>query len=332
LRWKKEITLDGGQQIVSSNLPAFGNSNQVIWVLDHANPGDYVVLAKMSSTATTPITDTAMAAFVWSYGMLLNNWNPATGLVCDKAKDVSGEFDAIQATGSLVAATAIAKQLGIVDHANAIQIVRQISDTLLLKAPRYHGLWPHWIKTLPDGKFTIADNADWSSVDTLIAAIGLLSAQSGLGMNTSGTEQMLQAIDWGNLVKASGISHGYYYAGNLNPHSWDVFGGESWLVEWAYAGVTGQVAPIARSTPPTANGSGFIDELAWLYVPPPSGPDYWGTDWTSYRQKAADTQISYYPTYDRASCFSVTVQGSSPLLGPRVTTHLLCAGPWPAPA
>jgi hypothetical protein len=41
--------------------------------------------------------------------------------------------------------------------------------------------------------------------------------------------------------------------------------------------------------------------MAWLYVPPSSGQDYWGTDWTSYRRTAADKQISYYPP---TSCFT----------------------------
>jgi hypothetical protein len=312
LRWKDETTLTGKQQTLRFNLPALGNINQVAWVLDHAKASDDVVLDKVSFTATTPITDTAKAAFVWSYGMLLNNWNPATGLVRDKAKEVSGEFDAIQATGSLAAATAIAKQLEIVDPADAIQIVQKISDTLLLKIPRKHGkhgLWPHFVMISPAGKFTIAGDTEWSSVDTVIAAIGLLGAQSGLGMDTSGTEQILQAINWGNLVTASGISHGYCM-GNLIrdpsgiPVSWDIFGGESWLVELAYAGVTGHVAPITYPMQPTANGSGFIDELAWLYISPPSGQDYWETDWTSYRWAAANKQILYYPTHDPTSCFS----------------------------
>ena len=105
-RWTHEITLNGGAQIVSVDLPALGNVNELVWVLDRAAAGDSVVLDSISFTATTQITDTATAAFVWSYGQLLNNWNPATGLVRDKAKDASGEFDAIQATGSLAAATA----------------------------------------------------------------------------------------------------------------------------------------------------------------------------------------------------------------------------------
>jgi hypothetical protein len=96
------------------------------------------------------------------------------------------------------------------------------------------------------------------------------------------------------------ISMGYEYDGRRVGNEkdgqwvelfWDVFGGESWLVELAYASTTGQVAPIRNPAPPTANGSGFIDELPWLFVPPPSGPDYWGTDWTTYRLAAAAYQL-----------------------------------------
>ena len=200
LHWKKEIILNGGPQVVSSDLPVLGNINEHLWVLDHASAGAYVVLESVSFTATTQITDTATAAFVWSYGMLLNNWNPATGLVRDKAKDASGEFDAIQATGSLAAATAVAEQIGVVTHEDAVQIVGKISDTLLLDLPRFHGLWPHWVQVSPAGEMSIVPNTEWSSVDTVIAAVGLLAAQSALGMDTSGTEQMLQAMDWDDLV------------------------------------------------------------------------------------------------------------------------------------
>ena len=60
----------------------------------------------------------------------------------------------------------------------------------------------------------------------MIAAVGLLEAQSGLGMDTSGTEQMLREIEWDTLVTDNGISHGYAYSGELIPYTWDVFGGE----------------------------------------------------------------------------------------------------------
>ena len=304
LRWKKEIILRGGPQVVSFELPVLGDINEILWVLDNAYAGDYVILEKVSFTATTHITDTATAAFVWSYGMLLNNWNPSTGLVRDKAKDPSGVFDAIQATGSLAAATAMAEQLGIVSRADAVEIVGKISETLLLDLPRFQGLWPHWVKLSPKGEIVIVPNTEWSSVDTAIAAIGLLTAQSALEMDTSGTETMLQAIDWDNLVLPGGISHGYTYTGDLIPYAWDVFGGESWLVELAYTGVTGQASSISYSSPPTANGSGFIDELAWLFVSSPTGQDYWETDWASYRLEAADKQISYYLTHYPQSCYT----------------------------
>ena len=304
LRWGQEFMLKGGRQVLSLELPVLGDVNELIWILDNSNTGDYVILENVSFMATTQIMDTETAAFVWSYGMLLSNWNPTTGLVRDKARDPSGEFDAIQSTGCLAAATAMAEQLGIVAHADAVEIVNKISETLLSDLPRFHGLWPHWVMISPENEVIIVPGTEWSSVDTVIAAIGLLTAQSGLGMNTSGTEQMLQAIDWNDLVLPGGISHGYTYSGDLIPYAWDVFGGESWLVELVYTSVTGQTAPISYSSPPTANGSGFIDELAWLFVPPLSGQDYWETDWSSYRLQAIDDQISYYPTYYPQSCYS----------------------------
>jgi hypothetical protein len=304
LSWKHEFKLDGVEQAINAELPALGNINQLVIVLDNATAGDFVVLKRISMTAIVPTSDTGTDAFVWSYGMLLNNWNPATGLVRDKAKDASGEFDAIQATGSLAAATAVAQQLGVISRPDAAEIVNKISDSLLLKLPRFHGLWPHWVKTSSTGEFVIVDQTEWSSVDTVIAAIGLLEAQTSLGLDTSGTEQLLKEIDWNDLVTEKGISHGYSYDGDLIPYAWDAFGGESWLVELAYAGGTGQVAPLAYASPPTANGSGFIDELAWLFVPPPVRQDYWGTDWASYRTAVVEKQISYYPSHDSSSCFA----------------------------
>jgi beta-glucosidase len=294
LRWKEELVLEGGRQVVRSDLPALRDTNELLWVLDDASAGDFVVLGSLAFTATTQIADTATAAFVWSYGMLLNNWDSTTGLVRDKARDTGGSFDAIQATGSLAAATAVANQLGIVSRASALEIVGRISDTLHQDLPRFHGLWPHFVEVSPSGEVTIEPGIEWSSVDTVIAAFGLLAAQSALGMDTAGTEQMLEAVDWNDLLTEDGISHGYTYEGNRISSVWDVFGGESWLVALAYAAAAGQVAPMTYSSPPTANGAGFIDELAWLFVEPPPGRDVWGTDWSAYRRAAGDNQLLYY--------------------------------------
>jgi hypothetical protein len=303
LEWSQEFELDGGRQVIRAELDALGDINEFLWVLDGATAGEYVTIENVTFSATTPITDTAVAAFVWSYGMLLNNWDPATGLVRDKAHDSSGTFDAIQATGSLAAATAMAEQLGIIEHNTAVQIVTRIGETLLNDLPRYHGLWPHWVTVSEAGDLSIVPGTEWSSVDTAIAAIGLLTAQEGLDLDTSGTEWMIQSIDWHDLLMPGGIGHGYGFDGDRLPYAWDVFGGESWLVDLAYAGTVGQVPPLAYLDPPTANGSGFIDEMAWLFVSPPAETDFWGNDWQAYRETTVHKQTSYYPTYNPTSCF-----------------------------
>jgi len=304
VRWVNEITLTGQEQILKTDLPPLSEINQLVWIIDQGLDKDYVVLDSIIFTATTPISDTATAAFVWSYGMLLNNWNPDTGLVRDKARDPSGKFDGIQVTGSLAAATAMAYQLGVIDDQDAVQIIDKISETLLFSVPKRNGLWPHWMQVSQDGKIDIASGTEWSSVDTVIAAIGLLTAQGSLGLDTSSTESMIQAIDWDSLQMEGGISHGYDFSGVLIPYAWDVFGSESWLVELAYAAATGNVSVLPFSEPPTANGSGFIDEMAWLFVSPPEGLDYWSNDWNPYRVSAAERQIGYYGSEYPNSCLA----------------------------
>jgi hypothetical protein len=313
LKWLHEDRLSGDRQTIYSDLPPLKNISQLVLVLDNASPGDSLVIDEISLIASTSITDTPTAAFVWSYGMLLNNWNPASGLVRDKATDASGEFDAVQATGSLAAATAIAEQLGVINYQDSVAIVNKISDTLMNRIPRNHGLWPHWVRASSDGKFEIVPDTEWSSVDTVIAAIGLLDARSGLNLDTTSIEQILREVDWNNLLTLKGISHGYTYDDQLIPYAWDVFGGESWLVELAYASATGKVATLMFPSPPTSNGAGFIDELSWLFTKPPSNVDYWGTDWTIYRSNQSKNQLTYYSARNPNRCYSqIGLFGLSP--------------------
>lgn len=306
LRWKSETLLNGDAQVLSFDLPpTVGKVNHLVWVLDNASPGDTVVLERVSLTATTQITDTAMRGFVWSYAMLLANWDEGVGHVRDKAHVAAGEFEATQTTGSLAAVTAVAEQLGVVSHSDATSVVNRISQALLVETPRYHGLLPHFVQTSANGAITIVPETEWSSIDTVIAAIGLLTAQSSLGLDTWGAESLLREIDWADLTRPDGmIAMGYDSAGVRIPWAWDTFGGEAWLMELSYAAATGQVAPLAHPAPPTAGGAGFIDELHFLFVPPPPGPDFWGTDWSAYRSAAADNQIHYYPTHYPDSCLT----------------------------
>jgi hypothetical protein len=306
--WEGSEPLTGGAQTITFNdLNVSSDIKTLNWFLGPVTPNDYVVVDHVAFTATTSITDIALAGFVWSYGMLLNNWDPNTGLVRDQARDLKGVHDGIQSTGSLAAATVVAEQLGVIDHTDAVQIVTQISNTLLSEIPRYHGLWPHFVEEISStGVLTIESGKEWSSIDTAIAAIGLLEAQKALSLDTSGTKRMLRGIDWDDLLTPEGISHGYSYTGTLMSNSentWNTFGGESWLVGWAYAVATHKIAPLRYKNPPTANGSGFIDEIAWLFVEPPEvdALDVWCGDWDSYRKEAADKQILYY--HNSGYCF-----------------------------
>ena len=299
LNWSQTFALTGGAQTIQVSLPSITDTTNLNWILEPAVVGDYVVVDSIYLSATMPITETAEQAFLWSYGMLLNNWTPETGLIRDQSRFPSGDFEAIQSTGALAAATAVAEQLGYVNHADAIQIVSKISDTLLLELPKSHGdygLWPHWVEITHSNTITILPYTEWSSVDTAIAAVGLIEAQQALGLDTTGTETFLSEIDWSDLVTTTGISHGYNYSGTLIPYAWDTFGGESWLLALAYAAAEGTVPPLEYPLPPTANGSGFIDELAWIFVPPPACLDVWSANWPVYRASAAETQTSFFKT------------------------------------
>lgn len=303
--WSATAALSGGPQTIRLDLPGQGTATELRLLLEGAAPGALFEVSRIVVHVTNPISDTATAAFVWSYALLLRNWDPDTGLVRDKARVAGGQFDAIQATGSLAAATALARQLGVVAPFEAAQIVQRIARALLVEVPRHRGLLPHFVVVTPGEGITIAPGTEWSSVDTLIAGLGLLTAQSGLGLNPSGAEELLAGIDWADLTAANGVvAHGYGPDGVRLASVWDVFGGESWLVDLAYAAATGEVAPLGFPAPPTANGSGFIDELAWLLVPPPERADVWGADWPAYRAAAAAAQVGYFPTQAPGGCLA----------------------------
>lgn len=307
--WTETRPLHGGAQTIAFD-PTFEPGQQateLTWSLQGAEPGETAVLRSASLTVANPITDTATAAFVWSYGMLLANWDPDTGLVRDKARDASGEFDAIQSTGALAAATALAHQLGIVSADDAKAIVGKIAATLLSDVPRYKGLWPHWVR-VDNGTVEAHPASEWSSIDTVIAALGLLDAQVALGLDPTMTVAFLQTIDWSPLWMADGVSMGYSPDGKPLQSQWDTFGGESWLVALANAVAHPSVMPppMRDPSPPTADGSGFIDELAWLFVPAPPHADVWGTDWRTYRQAAARAQAEYFDVHHPDSCAART--------------------------
>ena len=96
------------------------------------------------------------------------------------------------------------------------------------------------------------------------------------------------------------VGHGFDDACAPLGSAWGDFGGESWLVALGYVASTGlSTPPPMNPEPPTFNGSGFIDEIAWLLVPAPAR-DRWRIEWDRYRQDAVERQLGYY----RGHCYA----------------------------
>ena len=324
VKWNEAVTLSGGPRDVSFDLPSnLGQIQTLSWSL-LGTGGDFVVVDRVELTATVPYTDTPQRAFLWSYAQLLYNWDPKSGLTRDHACYEANQFDNISASGLQAAAAALAWHLGFISEVSATAIVTRTTEALLA-LPRCHGLWPHFTQKVTSGTEIISNSGivpgtEWSSIDTTIAAIALIEAREALRLDTKAVEDILKGIAWQDLILPNGsISHGYTTAtpecarlragGQLTGfcecsqrmgYDWRPFGLESWIVNLGYAAATGRVATFEHA-PPTWNGGGFVDELAWLLMPPLCR-DRWGTDWCSYSQKAVDRQLGYYHCQEAAGC------------------------------
>jgi hypothetical protein len=293
--WNTSVELRGGSRTLQFELPPGLHRIQLLnWYVE-GEEEDFAVLSDISLNLRPPTLHLEPERFfLWSYAQLLANAERigdegeiTIGLARDKSHDRAGQMDNVPASGLLAAATAVAHHLGFIGRESAEEIVMRLRDEVL-SLPRYHGLLPHFVgeKGRPKG--------EWSSLDTVICLIGLIEACQILEMEIEDLEEMIEEVDWEDLILSNGtISHGYSLDGERLRVGWDTFGCETWLVNFAYAASRGKVAKIIRPRPPTWNGSGFIDELAWLLIPPPSR-DRWGIDWRRYRSEAAMRQIRYY--------------------------------------
>ena len=330
--WPGEnVILSGGPRVLSFDLPSdLGEIGNLNWSVK-GSVGSFVVVDRVELMATVPTTDTSNRAFLESYAMLLANWDMNSGLTRDHAYYAANEFDNISASGMQAAAAVMAWHQGFISKTSAIEIVTKTTEALL-ELPSCHGLWPHFTEKVISDTEVIANaeiisGTEWSSIDTTIAAVALIEAREALGLDEKGTkeiEQILTGIYTPTLTQTliltdGSISHGYTtktescaqlrVSGQITGFcgcsqriegGWKDFGTESWLVNFGYAAATGKTA-IFDHTPPTYNGSGFIDELAWLLLPTPY-QDQWGTQWREYSQRAADCQLAYYQNQLAPGC------------------------------
>ena len=288
--WENSALLSGGPRDLLFNPPMLGEVRNLNWLVV-GSAGDFVAVDQVELIVELPQLSTSQRAFLWSYGMLLSNWISTTGLTRDRANFPAGDFDNVSASGMQAAAAVLAWRAGLISEPAALEIVTRTTEGLM-RLPRCNGLLPHFVR---NGQ--IVSNTEWSSLDTVLAAVPLLQAREALGLDAEGIGQLLTGTHWLSLSLPNGhISHGYNTTcTQLLQDSWYDFGTETWLANFGYAAGTGQVGAM-DSTPPTFNGSGFIDELAWLLVPAPPR-DLWLIDWPGYRQQAADKQLTYYQTH-----------------------------------
>jgi len=308
--WAAEQALTGGPQTIEFTVPeGLGFRHELNWLV-LGGSGNFVTVSTMEFLVTAPALTVPQRAFLYSFAMLLDNLavrGPHAGLTRDRANFPSGDFDNVSAGAAQATAAVLAWHLGFMSAAAAEEIVT-LTTNRLLALPTCHGLWPHFLQN-----GGISPNTEWSSVDSVFGLVALLAARTALGMSTSSVEQLLTGIDWTDLLLSNGsLSHGYQYAvaaphcGTKLTSGWSDFGTESWLANLGYAAASERIAQM-ESMPPTFNGSGFIDELAWLLVRPPSS-DRAGINWSSYRGGAVDVQAQYYPTYYPDHCYVTTGQ------------------------
>ncbi|MCA9920256.1 MAG: hypothetical protein KC445_20010 [Anaerolineales bacterium] len=323
--WEREAALTGGNQILTFPVTTTSNSNvnNFNWLVK-GDVDDFVVVDRVEMDISLPDLPLAERAFLWSYAMLLSNLDMSTGIVRDRANFPEGDFDNVSAAGLLAAATAQAEYLGMVSTADAETIVTKITDGLTGLAD-CHGLWPHFTKN-----GVIAAETEWSSVDTIIAQIALIEANQALGLTagTTKSENALNSIVWTEVLSDNGqISHGFDTGCTaLLPNTWNDFGGETWLANFGYAAAAGNVTAVA-TRPPTYNGSGFIDEIAWLFMPAPYR-DRWEMDWNAYRDTAVYSQTMYYedlnhPCYPPTGLFGLSAaEVPDPSIVPTKTIYI----------
>lgn len=286
--YQQTVTLNGGPKLLSFRTAPNQALKKLNWLID--GPG-HVTVDELRLVIEGPELSTPAAVFLFSYGHLSQCYDPATGLVRDRARWPAQEYAAVPAIGMFALASTVAADLGYLEPERAVEIVAKTVDTLKLM-PRHHGLLPHF---LTNGDLTLG--TEWSSVDTAIALLTSILAAQSVGLDNRELEAMLAGVDWHDLTDGftRSVSHGYSEVGTKLTARWDTFGGEAFLLATALsAAVPGRAFLMeAHETPPTWDGSGFNDEIAALLLPM-TGKDRWDNDWSAYRCQAYYRQLEYF--------------------------------------
>lgn len=280
-------------------------------ILDHAVAGDQVDVDDVSLDVALTDQPARVRAVVLSLGMLLGNWNEATGMVDDRSNFKSGDFENVTATAKLAKTIALGIQMGIVDSTMGRQAINKIANTLLTVVPRGPGavnsLWPHFTKS--GGTLRIGDS-EWASGDTAYALNDLAIALQIIGDPDGylpSVIAMYKAIDWASLLQGGSLcsdgyySHGYQANGTLISSTWSGWGAETMWVNFAALVGGGPLAGMA--SPPSDNGCGFIPHAA--YPMQLAGIDRYGNDWYRTRLNEVQFQVNWCYNPDHYNRFLI---------------------------
>ncbi|MBK6847785.1 MAG: hypothetical protein IPG96_09695 [Proteobacteria bacterium] len=224
---------------------ALGAVEQLLWVVDRAQPGDAVSVDSVQLVTRVPALPAEEEAFLWSYAWLMANYNPATGMVKDKSRDGrlpaqyggGDSMESVPATAKTAKIVYYAYRKGYLAQAQAVAIITKIADTLLRVVPRgptgANTIWPHFTEN--GGANAVpprygAAGSEWSTGDTAYAALDLITALQLIGDpqgQLPAITSMLANIDWGSLLIDGAVSHGYDDHGARIPYTWRGFGMET---------------------------------------------------------------------------------------------------------
>ena len=108
--WARDVPLTGGPQDITLPVTGVGEVRNLNCVVI-GSAGDFVRLERVEICVVLPAMAIERRAFLWSYAMLLDNLDRATGLTRDRGNFLAGDFDNVSATGLAAAATVMAWHL-----------------------------------------------------------------------------------------------------------------------------------------------------------------------------------------------------------------------------
>jgi len=151
--------------------------------------------------------------------------NATTGLTLDRASNQSPrpfEVASIAATGFMLATLPIGIRRGYIRRASAIDRATRTIRTLLYDVEQHAGFLRHWVDASTCER---RQDAEFSSIDTSLAALGALVAGEALGGEVKGlANQLYERIDWTAALDDDGLlRHGWTEPDKSLDQSWDTY-------------------------------------------------------------------------------------------------------------